>query len=113
MKIRKTEGQKLIKKMKLTTKRNFSLLGASGFLSVGILFILESFYRLKTLIDSGTWLFFVIVSLVLIFLGLYYAIMSGIYHNKILTKKLLRKNENKKRLKLIQSNQKLEIQKNP
>ena len=105
-------GGEIIKEMNLKSKWKVTLITSFLLIGLGLFLFCESFYRLKTGSEKSTWAFFLMVSSIIFFIGLYLFSLAVSYDNKIRTKKILRKHQQKK-IRRFEGSEKLEIQKNP
>jgi sulfite exporter TauE/SafE len=105
-------GKKLYKGIGLKNKWRISISASFIIIGLGLLFFCESFYRLKSNQDQTTWNFFLFVSALILFLGLYLFSSALGYKNTLKLKKILKKSRLKNQRDLLGTD-KLEIQKNP
>jgi predicted membrane protein len=108
----KSPGENILNEMSLKSKRKTSLVSSFFMIAIGLALFCETFYKLKTVNEKSTWLFFLIVSAIIFFIGLHIFGLSIGYKNALKTKKIIRK-ENRKKTKVFEGGEKLEIQKSP
>jgi hypothetical protein len=108
----KSPGGNILNEMSLKSKWKTSLFSSFFMIGIGLFFFSESFYRFKTVTEKSTWMFFLTVSTIIFFIGLYLFGLSIGYKNTLKTKKIVRK-ANRNKTKVYEGGEKLEIQKSP